>query len=146
MADRPAAAAVVDALEAMRCGTKIRLDALRDGRMSARTGAQVATIVEAALADAPPSGLPAVLSSVEDVARVCEAAGLTECDPDAAGRRRFIQADLEVIVSADTRPVLLDPGQWSVERTGWRTRGTYGSPSLLLYAAIQAARGGEPDV
>lgn len=90
----------------------------------------------------PPAGLPPVLATVDDVARVCEAAGLEE-----SGDRDEWRDDLVHVwarpyrVAGDPfREVTIDiarPGQYA--RVGtvnpW-------APAAALWHVIQAARGG----
>lgn len=79
-----------------------------------------------------PTGLPAVLSSVDDVARVCEAAGLR-----AIGNDRWVDEDSGVSAAGHV-------GRVAVAASGWLAALDFGAPSSLLWSAIQAARGGEP--
>ncbi|MBN9791273.1 hypothetical protein DMP17_22080 [Pseudonocardia sp. TMWB2A] len=95
------------------------------------------------LAAGLPSSLPAVLSSVEDVARVCEAAGLTRwaAQPSDAVTPIWRGGDHDGVVMFQVHRVLvyhavLRAVPVIVPMTGW--------PAAVLYAAIQAARGGEP--
>lgn len=79
----------------------------------------------------PPANLPATLATVDDVAAVCQAAGLTEY-------RRHTWTDQVV----DVLPSLATPGScvWRSCKDGWTGRVDHGTPSVLLWHAIQAAR------
>jgi hypothetical protein len=93
----------------------------------------------------PPASLPAVLSSVDDVARVAEAAGLAR---RGRGWWELAHGDRVVSVMAQGDPVAIV--HWyspdgSAFPDGARVATVCsGAPGALLWAAIQAARGGEP--
>lgn len=91
------------------------------------------------LAAGPPSSLPAVLSSEDDVARVATAAGLDEQGP---GSDTWSDRQRNVIAAWDVHPGCVQLYRYD---TG-QHYATYfpGATGAELYAAIQAARGGEP--
>lgn len=87
--------------------------------------------------DQPPAGLPATLASVDDVAAVCLAHGLTETDGRRDDQRERAWDD--GTVTATDRGGLL----WVTVRgpgTEWIATVRYRQPSAVLVAAIQAAR------
>lgn len=93
--------------------------------------------------DEPTAGpaveLPVTLSSVDDVAAVCERAGLTETDGRGGDPRERAWDD--GTVTATDRGGLL----WVTVRgpgTVWISTIRYRQPAQILVAAIEAARGG----
>lgn len=85
--------------------------------------------------DEPPAAvLPVTLSSVDDVAAVCLAHGIGEVLMVVPGHRRWRRGETQVDADDDGFSI-----GWSEE---WGAVVSYGTPSALLVAAIEAARGG----
>lgn len=88
----------------------------------------------------PPAGLPPVLATVDDVARVADAAGLTEDDTPTESDPRMRSWDDGLLDATDRGGTL-----WLKVRgpgTSWRSVTYYRQPVGIVWSAIQAARGG----
>lgn len=96
----------------------------------------------AAAEQAPPLGLPAVLSSVDDVARVCEAAGFVPAVEDPTFWKDEHDVLVDVVGEYGDDDGLDEVGLQRADDSDVATIHA-GAPGWLLWSAIQAARGGE---
>lgn len=90
----------------------------------------------------PPPGLPAVLSSVDDVARVCEAAGFVPAVEDPTFWKDEHDVLVDVVGEYGEDGGLDEVGVQRADDSDVATVHA-GAPGWLLWSAIQAARGGE---
>lgn len=129
----------MNATETMDLNTAVRVLALEAPAAAKHGPSLLGRAALVALEHLPPLGLPAVLSSADDIARVCEAAGLggytRVIGGITVGRWGVEQTEL-VVLTADGEVLV-----WSTTVAGRPVIIPLGQSSAVLWSAIRAARG-----